>query len=421
MKNFLIMCALAVASVGVFEAKGQTAPGSMTPAPQQDSSIGQFHVVGEVTALDAASNQMTVRTGAGSTVAVNLTSATTYKRAQPGATNLEGATVIALGDIGLGDRVMARGRVAADRQSVPAREVIVMTRADITARNEREREEWQRRGIAGTVTAIDPASKAITLTVRGRGGEAVTIDAASASVRFRRYAPDSIRFSDARASRFEDLQMGDQLRALGERSADGARFTPEEIISGSFRTVIGTIVSVNPQTNEVSVTPFGATGAQPLTVRVNADSLVRRIPAEIAQMMTARRAGNTEGARGGAGESASPSQRQNATRPPAGGANNTGSAPPQRMGMGGGGGGGDLRQMLERLPALPLTELQPGALVLVSTTSGDDQSRGTALALVSGIEAFIPMMQPGAGRNAPGASANPGLPGGVLDIGIGLP
>lgn len=418
MKKFLIMCALAVASVGVFEAKGQTAPGSTTSAPPQDSSIGQFHVVGEVTALDAASNQMTVRTGAGSTVAVNLTTATTYKRALPGATNLEGATVIALSDVGLGDRVMARGRVAADRQSVPAREVIVMTRADITARNEREREEWQRRGIAGTVTAIDPASKAITLTVRGRGGEAVTIDAASASVRFRRYAPDSIRFSDARASQFEDLRVGDQLRALGERSADGARFTPEEIISGSFRNLIGTIVSVNPQTNEVSVTPFGATDAPPLTVRVNADSLVRRIPAEVAQMMAARLAGNTggAGARGGARESAPP-QRRNATR--AGEANNTGSAPPQRMGMGG--GGGDLRQMLERLPALPLTELQPGARVLVSTTSGDNQSRGTALALVSGIEAFIPMMQQGAGRNAPGASANPGLPGGVLDIGIGLP
>jgi Cu/Ag efflux protein CusF len=426
MKRTVIVCALFLAAITGFEAKAQTPQGN-SPAASQDASIGQFHVIGEVTALDTAANRITIRTDAGNSVAVNLMSATTYKRALPGATSLEGATPIALTDINMGDRVMARGRVASDRQSVPAREVIVMTRADITARNERERAEWQQRGIAGTISALDPASKTITLTVRGRGGETVAVDASNPNVRFRRYAPDSIRFSDARPSRFEDLVVGDQVRALGNRSADGARFTPEEVVSGTFRTLVGTITAVNPQTNEVTVTPMGApAGAQPLTVRVNSDSLVRRIPPEIVQMIAARQGaqnGGGAGARGGAGGNApSPQQRPEGARAP---------APQQQPGMnrpGGGAGGGmmrgggDLREMLERLPALPLNQMQPGTLVLVSSTSGSATVRPVALAVVTGIEAFMQMMQPGGGRQQrqmPGV--NPGLPGGVLDIGIGLP
>ena len=424
MKRTLIVCALLLAAIAGFEAKAQTAQGN-SPAASQDASIGQFHVIGEVTALDPAASRITVRTDAGNSVAVNLMSSTTYKRALPGATSLEGATPIALTDINMGDRVMARGRVAADRQSVPAREVVVMTRADITARNERERAEWQQRGIAGTISALDPVRKTITLTVRGRGGETVAVDASNPAIRFRRYAPDSIRFSDARPSRFEDLAVGDQVRALGNRSADGARFTPEEVVSGTFRTLVGTITAVNPQTNEVTVTPVGASagGAQPFTVRVNADSLVRRIPPEMAQMIAARQGaqnGGGAGVRGGAGNAPPPQQR------PEGGGGRTQQQPGMnRPGGGAGGGmmrsGGDLREMLERLPALPLSQMQPGTLVLVSSTSGSATVRPMALAVVTGIEAFMPMMQPGGRQQRQMPGVNPGLPGGVLDIGIGLP
>ncbi len=424
MKKFLIIYYI-IALLFSYGVQGQTVPNG-APATAQDSSIGQFHVIGEITALDGAANRITVRTDAGSTLTVNLTSSTIYKRAQPGATTLEGATAIALADVQMGDRVFARGRVAADRQSVPAREVVVMTRADITARNERERAEWQRRGIIGTISAIDPATKAITVTMRGREGQTITLDAANANVRFRRYAPDSVRFADARASRFEDLGVGDQLRALGERSADGARFMPEEIVSGSFRTLIGTITSVNSQTNEVTVTPFGTAGAQPLTVRVNSDSLVRRIPADLAQMLAARRAGNVAGANGASGTDAGAraGARSNGERRAVSEAGTSGGTTPQQQRVGGamgGRGSGDLREMLERLPALQLSELQQGALVLVSSTSGATPSRVTALALVSGVEAFLPLMQQGAGRQGTSPGANPGLPGGVLDIGIGLP
>ncbi len=426
MKKLLIACVVVAAFTFAYEVNGQTplSGGTSATPTTQDSSISQFHVIGEVTALDATANQMTIRTDAGNTVVANLVSATTYRRAQPGATNLEGATSIALADIGVGDRVFARGRVATDRRSVPARDVVVMRRADIAARQERDRAEWQRRGAVGTVAALNPATKEITLTVRGQAGQTIIVDASNANVRFRRYAPDSVRFADARQSRFEELRIGDQLRALGERSPDGARLASEEIVSGAFRTLIGTVASVDPQTNEVHINPLGANGAQPFTARLNNDSLVRRIPPEVAAMIAARRSGaEGAGVRGSSsGATPSPSPQNNTMRRPAGetgGAGGAGAQPPRRMGVGGGSGGQmDLRDMLERLPALTLADLRPGALVLVSSTVGADPSRVTALALVSGIEAFVPTTQ-GSGRQTPGV--NPGLPGGVLDIGIGLP
>ena len=81
------------------------------------------------------------------------------------------------------------------------------------------------------------------------------------------------------------------------------------------------------------------------------------------------------------------------------------------------GGGMDMQEMLERLPAVTVAELKPGEMVIVSSTVGADPTRVTAIALITGVEAFLqtPSGQPG----APGASL--GLPSGALDVGIGLP
>jgi len=73
--------------------------------------------------------------------------------------------------------------------------------------------------------------------------------------------------------------------------------------------------------------------------------------------------------------------------------------------------------MLERLPPIGLAELKSGDLVLVSSPKGPDPSRARAIALVAGLEAFLP--EPSARR--PGIDVMPGLPTGFLDMGIVLP
>ena len=49
---------------------------------------------------------------------------------------------------------------------------------------------------------------------------------------FRRYAPDSVKFSDAKPSSMSELKAGDQARVLGDKTGDAV--TAEVVVSGSF-------------------------------------------------------------------------------------------------------------------------------------------------------------------------------------------
>ncbi len=88
--------------------------------------------------------------------------------------------------------------------------------------------------------------------------------------------------------------------------------------------------------------------------------------------------------------------------------------------MGGMGRGGvDFQEIVERLPPLTVAELKPGDTIIVSSTTGDEPSRVTAIALVSGVDALLNMMQQRMG----GADRSGGRPGPspTIDFGIGLP
>ena len=58
-------------------------------------------------------------------------------------------------------------------------------------------------------------------------------------------------------------------------------------------------------------------------------------------------------------------------------------------GPGGGGRGGDVSQMLDNLPALPISELKPGDAIMVSTTQGTEAGRVTAIMLLAGVEPLL--------------------------------
>ncbi len=369
---------LAIFALTAVNASGQTpAPTPATPTM----------ILGEVTVVDAANNVISVKTKDGD-VLVMLNDKTIYLQAKPGATDLKDATPITLAEIGVGDGVIAQGRLAEDKKSMPGRRVVVMTKSDIAQKHERDRADWQKRGIVGRITALNTEAKEISLVMRAPGGERPITLASSDKVKFRRYAPDSVKFSDAKTSSFAELKVGDQVRALGDRSADGMRFTPEEVVSGSFRMVGGAITVVNPATNEITINNL-QTG-QPLTVVVNKDSVMRRIPPEMATMLAQRRA--QAGAAGGAAA-------------PAGGGQ-----PAQGEGQPRAGRGGDMDEMIERLPQVAITELKKGDVIAVSSTTGVDPSRVTAIKLVAGIEALMTRPQGQAGGGAQSPSLNlPGL------------
>jgi hypothetical protein len=415
---FMLACALTLGA----PTNAQT-PSSSTATNTQaaDAGVTPNGVIGEVATLDMAAKQMTVKTDAGSVVSVSLNDATVYMRIPPGEKTLDKATKIAATEVGVGDRVFARGKVADDKKSVPARIVIVMTKADIAKKHERDRAEWQRRGIAGVISALNAETKEITVAPRGRGAAAqpVIINASVAAVTFRRYKPDSVKFSDAQPSSFAELKVGDQLRALGEKSADGARFTPEEIVSGSFRTVGGPVLAVNAEAGEVKLNDL--TSKQPVTVAIRQDSVLRRIPPEMAAML-AMRMGGGGGRPGGGGPGQAgggqPSQGGSGGERPAGGPGGGGGGGR----MGGGGGGVDFQELLERIPTITLAELKAGDMIIVSSTAGAEPGRVTAIAVVSGVEPLLNAMQ---ARQAAAPAAGPQQrqppPSTGLDFGIGLP
>lgn len=370
-------------------------------APQGgDPNITAKHAIGEVKTIDAATKQLSIKTDAGSMVTVSLTDKTTYKKLAPGETSLTNATDVTFADLAEGDRIMARGTVSADQKSVPAVMVIVMTKGDLAKKQEAERAEWRRRGILGVITALKPDTKEITISNRTMAGTQSVVIPVDEKTEMRRYAPDSIKFGDAKPSDFSELKVGDQLRALGDRSEDPLRFKPEKVVTGSFRTVGGVVTAIDPATGEIKINELEK--KTPLTIVIKQDAVLRRFP----QMGMMGGLGRGPGGPGGQAGAA-----------PAGGRQTPGGGGPggQRPG-----GGFNINDMLERLPTIAIADVKVGDTIIVSSTQGVDPTRLTAISLVAGADALLAMLAP---RPQAGQAPNPaaGLGGSGISFGIGLP
>jgi hypothetical protein len=405
MKTFLLAVSLGIA-LALFTQGG-------------DPGIAAKHAIGEVKTIDATAKQITIKTDAGSTVSVVLSDKTTYKKLAPGETSLTTATDITFADVAEGDRIMARGTVSEDKKTVPALQIIVMTKGDLAKKQEAERLEWRRRGILGVITALKPDTHEITITHRAMGGSQAVVLPVSDKTEMRRYAPDSIKFGDAKPSTFTELKVGDQLRALGDRTDDPLRFNPQKIVTGSFRTVGGVVTAIDPATGEIKINELEK--KTPLTIVIKQDAVLRRFPpaSEMGAMMGGfGRGPGGPGGPGGAGNSqAAPQggQTQPAARPqgaPGG---------PGGPGAGRPGGGFNINDMLERLPTISLADVKVGDTIIVSSTQGVDPTRLTAISLVTGADTLLAMLAP---RPQPGqATPNPaaGLGSSGISFGIGLP
>jgi predicted RNA-binding protein len=400
-------------TLGVFAAAVSVQ--AQTPEAQKSSLVQ-----GEVASVDAANNKIALKTNNGE-VSVTIDAKTVYKRVTPeNPTDLKSATPAALTDIATGDKVVAVGIISGDKKSLaPTRSVYLMTQADISKKQQTEQQKWAS-GIVGRVTAINPATNEITIAPRGGmpASQTVTV-AVSDKTQYRRYAPNSVKFSDAKTSNLAELKVGDQLRARGEKTPDGIRVTAEEIISGSFKMVAGTITAIDIAKNEITVKE--ANTNKTVVVEVNNGTLLRRFPPEMAQrlaMAQAMRASGQmpQGMPIGGGNAGNAGGQQPRPANPNGGEQGAG-------GAGGGGGmrqsGGDVDQMLERLPVLTLTELKVGDAIAASSTSGATPDRVTAIKFVAGIEPFLnPPQIPGQSPRPQAAAPSINIPG--LD-GIGAP
>src|SRR5207244_4017304 len=236
-----------------------TAGDSLAPASQDATSqttAAQSRIVGEVTAVDKTARQVTIKTDTGESITILTNEASSVLRLPAGETSAQKATKITLADIGVGDRLFARGALAVGGKSVSASQVVVSgpaVSAGTAQDPQRQRVNARNRGLNGRITALNPDKKEISVQSRSREGVGTITIQTSDGTRFFRYAPDSLDIKDASRSSFAGLKVGDQLRALGDTNQDGTRFTADEIISGLISRTGGQVIVVNPAAKEVTI------------------------------------------------------------------------------------------------------------------------------------------------------------------------
>jgi hypothetical protein len=199
-----------------------------------------------------------------------------------------------------------------------------------------------------------------------------------------------VRFADAQPGKLADIGIGDQVRARGEKSADGLTMTAQDIVFGTFLIEAGAIAAIDPIAMEMKVKELGTNKL--LTVKLTADSQLKQMFAMPPGM------------------------------PPGGGmpGRGPGGAP------GGPPTGFDINQMIEHIPAVKLEDLKPGATVVITSTKGAKSSEITAIMVLSNADMLIQMAAAmkaaGRGAGAPGMGGggmNGGDLNGLMGLGIG--
>ncbi len=373
-RKFLLMVSrvFVLASFGLLTAHVSSAQAAGTPSP---SSITK--PFGTVKLVNG--NTITLTTNTGADVDVLVQDSTRLVKTAPGQKNLNGATPIQLQEVQVGDRILVLGTAADDGKSVLAASVIVMKKTDIADKQQHDRDDWQKRGVGGLVKTIDPSTGTITISAAAGATKTIEIHTSKETI-VRRYSPDSVKFDDAKIATIDQVKPGDQLRARGNRTPDGDVVTAEEIVSGTFRNIAGTVTSVDPGKNTVSI--LDLLTKKPVVVRVTGDSQLRKLPAFIAQRMALRLKGISPEAVSGSGLSSGNAPPNTAGNPAS--KNGAGAAP--------GGvrqGGGDFQQMLARMPEVKLADLQKGDALIVVATQGTETSVPSAITLLSGVEALL--------------------------------
>lgn len=321
--------------------------------------------------------------------------------------------------LAVGDRVLATG--TGDATTLTATRIIMIKSTAIAQRNAATQADWNRRGSGGIVKAVTPASNTIAIS---SGKKDVTVTTTGSTI-YRRYAPGSIKFEDAKPGTLADILPGDQLRVRGDKSPDGTSITADEVVSGSFKNLSGTIVSVNAAANSLVIKDLATKKNETVTISDASD--LRNLPPEMAARFApagarpggaggyAGRSGGAPGAAAPAGAGAPPSGMPPAAadasaagggRPggygggagapggygagaPGGASGGPGGFGGRPGGPGGRGGAADLATMIPRLPKTTAADLKSGQALMIVASGSGGAGPYTAITVLSGVEPLL--------------------------------
>lgn len=355
-----------------------------TAHAQQASPLAIAKRIGAIKAINGST--LTLSQDSGPDITATVAPNARLLRIAPGAKDLKDAAAIQLQDLQVGDRVRVRGPASADGSTIAALELIVMARTDLDAKRKQEQQDWQKRGIGGLVSSVDLAAGTVKISVTGLSGKKEITVQASKSTVIRRYAPDSVKFDDAKPSSLQEIHPGDQLRARGDRNSDELQLMADEIVTGSFRNIAGTVNSVDASARTVSVQDL--LSKKTVVVRITDESQLHQLPPEMAQRIAMRLKTSMPAGTPGAGASGSATPAANGRERTGGGG-----PPPGAHGVNGGApsgmrtsGGADFQQILNRMPVVTLADLHKGDAVVIVATDG---AVSTAITLLSGVEPIL--------------------------------
>ncbi len=310
--------------------------------------------VGTITAISG--NTLTVKTDADGERQVEVPATAAIKRIAPGERDLSAAETIPFSGLAVGDRALVKLDPESPAGTMEALQIIAVKQSDLALKQQKDREDWQRRGVGGLVKSVDPATGTILLNSGvGATAKIITVHVAKTTM-LKRYAPGSVRFDAAQPAPIDAIHAGDQLRARGVKNADGTEIAAEEVVSGSFRNIAGTIVSLDAAASTLVVKDLAT--KKPVTVHITAEAQMRQLPDRMALMLAARLKGTGGGGSQGGGER-----------------------------WAGQNGGGDPQQLLSRAPAIRFPDLQKCEAVMLVSTEGEKDV--TAITLLAGVEPLL--------------------------------
>ena len=325
--------------------------GGAWSATRDSADAASKTILGTVTDFRVNSLELGVKPDDGSAVWVKFGSDTEVLLAAPGEKDLSHAQPARMADVARNDRVM----VSFVDGMNEARRIVVVSANDIARRNASERLDWEKRGITGVVASRD--GDEIVIETRSPQGAQRTTLALTAKTKVRRYSPDSVKFADAQSASADQIAVGDQVRARGDRSADGSRVTADDVVFGTFLTTLGTVTEVDHEKHELKLVDL--TSKQPLVVRVTADTQLKKIP--------------------------------DLREPPAG---HGGHQP------------ANFTEMLMQLPAGTPADLKTGSTVVVTSTRGSHPGKVTGIMIIANVDPLIQMAQSQAQGLSPAEALN---------------
>jgi hypothetical protein len=176
---------------------------TLIQAEAQESQPGTAALVSKIGSVKTISGAtLVLKPDSGGDVTVTVQDAARILRLAPGQTNLRSATPMKLEEVQVGDRILVRGAAGSRPDSMVATTLVIMKQSDVAQKQQQDLQDWQKRGVGGIVTSVDPASGSVTVAVTPVLSYVVKT---SKDTSFLRYATDSIKFADAQKGTFEQI------------------------------------------------------------------------------------------------------------------------------------------------------------------------------------------------------------------------